>query len=371
MNSTADILVIGAGIAGASVAAHLAAAHKVILLEMEDRPGYHTTGRSAALYEPNYGPPVIQALSRASKSWFDTPPEGFVETPILSPRHTLFIVPKGQEDWEAKFLEHAKDVERLAPGAATGLVPILRPAALLGAHLDRSTGDIDVDVLHQGYLRLFRRQQGTLITGAEVLELARDGGAWRCRTKAGDFSSRFIVNAAGAWGDVIAARAGIEPLGLIPKRRSAALIPAPDGYDVRDWPAICDVAETFYFKPAGAVLMISPADATPAEPHDAFADDMTIAEGIDRMQACTTIEVDRLQHTWAGLRTFAPDGCPVVGEDPECAGFFWLVGQGGYGIQTSPALSLAAATLIETGSIPDWVARFGVSAHSLSPSRLR
>jgi D-arginine dehydrogenase len=371
MSNTADILVIGAGIAGASVAAHLAAGHKTFLLEMEDRPGYHTTGRSAALYEPNYGPPVIQALSRASKSWFDTPPEGFVETPILSSRPTLFIVPKGQEDWEAKFLEHAKEVERLAPDATTGLVPILRPEVLLWAHLDRSTADIDVDVLHQGYLRLFRKRKGTLMTDAEVLELTRRGGTWACRTKAGDFSATIIVNAAGAWGDVVAARAGIKPLGLIPKRRSAALIAAPDGHDIRDWPATCDVAETFYFKPAGAVLMISPADATPAEPHDAFADDMTIAQGIDRMQACTTIDVTHLQHTWAGLRTFAPDGCPVVGEDPDSSGFFWLVGQGGYGIQTAPALSLAAAQIIENGSIPESIAAFGLTAHSLSPSRLR
>jgi D-arginine dehydrogenase len=369
MSDTSDILVIGAGMAGASVAAHLAADRMVILLEMEDRPGYHTTGRSAALYEPNYGPPVIQALSRASKSLFDDPPQGFAEAPILSDRPTLFIVPHGQADAESRFVSHAKGVERLKPGAAKALVPVLREEALLGAYIDRSTADIDVDLLHQGYLRLFRNRGGRFFANAEALELSRAGGSWTCRTRTGSFNAAIVVNAAGAWGDVVAARAGVSPLGLVPKRRSAALIPAPGGYDVQLWPATADVGETFYFKPTGGALMISPADATPVEPHDAFAEDKTIAEGIDRLETLTTISVTHLQRTWAGLRTFAPHGSPVVGEDPDAAGFFWLVGQGGYGIQTAPALSLAAAALINGQPIPDWLDSFGVTEALLSPRR--
>jgi D-arginine dehydrogenase len=369
MSNAADILIIGAGMAGASVAAHLAADHKVVLLEMEDRPGYHTTGRSAALYEPNYGPPVIQALSRASKSWFDEPIQGFVDTPVLSQRPTLFIVPLGQDDSEAKFLKHAEGLERLAPSDTTEFVPVLRREALLGAHLDRSTADIDVDVLHQGYLRRFRKVGGTFVARAEVKELNYRNKAWHCRTAAGDFSAAVVVNAAGAWGDVVAARAGVKPLGLIPKRRSAALIPAPEEYDVSGWPATADVGETFYFKPSSGVLMVSPADATPVDPHDAFADDMAVAVGIERLQACTTIEVNQIRRTWAGLRTFSPDGSPVVGYDPGSSGFFWLVGQGGYGIQTAPALSLVAASLIVAASIPPSIAAFGVTAESLAALR--
>ena len=369
MSRTADMLVIGAGMAGASVAAHLAARHRVILLEMEERPGYHTTGRSAALYEPNYGPPAIKALSRASRPWFDHPPDGFVDRPVLSPRPTLFIVPKGQEKFEAEFVSHALDVEHLTVEKTIGLVPVLRGEMLLGAYLDASTADIDVDLLHQAYLRLFRQRRGELITDAEAFELQRRNGRWLCRSKAGDIGAGIVVNAAGAWGDVIAARAGLRPLGLQPKRRSVALIPGPLGHDVSVWPATADVGETFYFKPTGGALLVSPADATPAEPHDAFADDMRIAEGIDRLQALSTIEVSHVQRTWAGLRTFTPDGTPAMGRDPDDPSFFWLVGQGGYGIQTAPALSVAAAALIQGDPIPPEISSYDVSPQSLSPGR--
>jgi D-arginine dehydrogenase len=371
VTATCDILIIGAGMAGASVAAHLAESHKVILLEMEDRPGYHTTGRSAALYEPNYGPPVIRALSRASRLWFDTPPSGFAAAPILSPRPTLFLVPRGQEHFEPEFLKHAEGVERLPPANASAVVPVLRPDALLCAYLDCATAEIDVDLLHNGYLRLFRQRGGSFIADAEATEIIRHGDGWQCRSTQGDVSAGIVVNASGAWGDVVAARAGVAPLALLPKRRSAALLPAPAGHDVRHWPATADIGETFYFKPSGGSLMFSPADATPVEPHDAFADDMALAEGIDRLQACTNIEVTHVESTWAGLRTFTPDGSPAVGWDPAVPGFFWLVGQGGYGIQTAPALSLAAAQLIGGGVLPASIAALGVTAQSLSPLRLR
>jgi D-arginine dehydrogenase len=311
-------------------------------------------------------------LSRASKSLFDSFTGDLTGgVPVLSARPTLFIVPHGQADAERQFVKYAKDVERLTPEGAKALVPVLREEALVCAYIDPSTADIDVDLLHQAYLRLFRDRGGKFFANAEALELSRTDGSWTCRSRAGSFNAAIVVDAAGAWGDVVAARACVSTIGLVPKRRSAALIPAPVGYDVRSWPATADVGETFYFKPTGAILMVSPADATPVEPHDAFADDMTIAEGIDRLESCTTIAVTRLERTWAGIRTFAPDGSPIVGEDPEAPGFFWLVGQGGYGIQTAPALSLTAAALIKAQPIPDWLADFGVTSALLSPRRFR
>jgi len=369
MSEECDVIVIGAGIAGASVAALLAATHRVRLVEMEDRPAYHTTGRSAALYEPNYGPPVIRALTLASKPWFDSPPDGFANAPILSARPTLFLSTRAERELEAKFLVDVEGVEPLEFADAQALCPILRPDEIDKCFIDGATADIDVDLLHQGFLRRMRQAGGELVTGAEVTSIEHRDGRWRCATPKGGFAAPIIVNAAGAWGDVVAARAGLGAVGLVPKRRSVALVPGPEGMDVREWPAVCDVAETFYFKPTGGVLLVSPSEATPVEPHDAFADDMALAEGIERFQACTTFEVTRLQSTWGGLRTFSPDGAPVVGYDGRVPGFFWLVGQGGYGIQTSPALSGVAAALVRGEPVPQ---RWGLTEsrlEELSPRR--
>jgi D-arginine dehydrogenase len=369
MSGTSDAIVIGAGIAGASLAAALASTHRVRLLEMEERAAYHTTGRSAALYEPNYGPPVIRALTLASKPWFDAPPEGFAASPILTHRPTYFVVTRDQTGLEKEFLAEVTGIETLPLADARSNVPILRIEALAAAYVDPVTADIDVDLLHQSFLRRMRKSGGELTTEAEAMAIERRDGAWHVTTRAGTFSAPVVVNAAGAWGDVVAARAGVRPVGLQPKRRSVALIPPPDGRDVRDWPAVADIGETVYFKPTGGALLVSPADATPVEPHDAFADDMALAEGLDRFQAIADVEVTHLQRSWGGLRTFAPDGNPVVGYDPETPGFFWLVGQGGYGIQTSPALSEFAAALIRGEPPPGRLGLSAESVNALSPKR--
>jgi D-arginine dehydrogenase len=365
MTETADIVVIGAGIAGASAAAELAGERSVIVLEMEERPGYHSTGRSAAMYVPTYGPPAILALTRASGPFFHAPPEGFVEAPMLSKRGIMMLaLPSDEEEVvearELGFVDISLD-------EAKRRVPLLKTDAIASAMMDEAAEDIDVDIVHQGFLRKLKRGGGRVVCDAKVTGMTRNGSAWQVETKAGRFEASVIVDAAGAWADEVAGLAGAARRGLTPKRRSAALFPAPA--DVSRWPLTFGAGETFYFKPSSGKLMISPADATPVEPHDVWADDMKLAEAIERYQAVIDHEVTRLDHTWAGLRTFAPDGDPVVGYDPEVEGFFWLAGQGGYGIQTSPALSRTAAALVRGERVPADIAAHGVKAEALSPRR--
>jgi D-arginine dehydrogenase len=317
-----QILVIGAGIAGASVAAHLAERSATVILEMEDRPGYHTTGRSAAVYEPNYGPRAIRALTRAGHNFYHAPPEGFAGAPLTVPRPTLFLMPAGQEQAAEAFLATSQDVKEISIAEAKALHPLLRETYPKACYLDTSTSDIDVDLLHQGYLRLFKARGGRLVCNAGATALAYRKGRWTVSTPQGDFSAPIIVNAAGAWADQVARLAGARPVGLVPKRRSIAVVPPPARYNVMAWPLITDTGETWYCKPSGGKLLVSPADTTPVEPHDAYADDEMLAIGIERFQGAVDFEVTHVERNWAGLRTFAPDGEPVCGYDPQCAGFF-------------------------------------------------
>jgi D-arginine dehydrogenase len=245
----------------------------------------------------------------------------------------------------------------------------VRPHSFAMALIDRAAEDIDVDLLHQGFLRRFRQAGGRLVCDAAASAIERRAGSWSLTTRAGTFEAPVVVNAAGAWADAVAGLAGVAPIGLQPRRRSAALVSPPAGVDVSGWPLTFGAGETFYFKPMGGKIMISPADATPVEPHDAWADDMKIAEAIELYQQHMDHEITRLDHTWAGLRSFAPDGEPVVGYDPEAEGFFWLAGQGGYGIQTSPALSRTAAALILHEDVPGDVRAQGADAAAISPRR--
>jgi D-arginine dehydrogenase len=368
MAHEADILIIGAGIAGASVAAHLAENRKVTVLEMEERPGYHSTGRSAAAYEPNYGPPAIRALTRAARAFYEHPPQGFANAPLLEPRETLFLVPPGQESAAQRTLAGSQGLEEISLAEAHRRLPLIRQSYAKSALLDRGTADIDVDLLHQGYLRMLKSRGGQVVCNAAARNVERSNGHWHVKTAAGGFAAPVLVNAAGAWGDAVARLAGARRRGLEPRRRSIAVISAPSG--VMAWPLVGDAGETWYAKPSGGKLLVSPADATPVEPHDAYADDMTLAEGIDRFQQAIDIPVDRLEHSWGGLRTFAPDGDPVVGYDSDLPRFFWLVGQGGYGIQTAPALSRLAAALIREEAPPADIAAEGLRAESLSPNRV-
>jgi D-arginine dehydrogenase len=362
LTTTADFLVIGAGMAGASAAYELSAVGETIVLEQEDRPGVHATGRSAALFSETYGNATVRRLTRAGREFLTDPPDGFTEASLLSPRGAMFIAGEA----ELPRLEALAATER-ATGAFADLpgedvrarVPILRPEAAVAGLYEAGAMDIDVDALHQGYLRGLRRRQGRVATNAGVVGLGRESGAWIARTAAGDFAAPIVINAAGAWADQVAGLAGLGAIGLTPKRRTAALIAGPDT-DFSAWPLVIEVAERFYFKPDAGRLLISPADETDAAPADAQPEDLDIAIAADRIEQATTLVIRRITHRWAGLRTFAPDRTPVCGFDPRTQGFFWLAGQGGYGIQTAPALARLTASLIagspsEAGEIADAV----------------
>jgi D-arginine dehydrogenase len=364
-----DFLVVGAGIAGASMAAHLAATHSVVLVDMEERAGYHTTSRSAASYEPNYGPPSMLAFTRASSSFFMQPPNGFADAPLFTPRGSLFLEAEGQSDVTERLLEKSSGLQELSVAQTVKLFPVLRPDYAKRCFLDGQTGDLDVDLMHRGFLRMFRERGGKLLLSAPLQSAERQAGRWTCRCGATEVSAGVIVDAAGAWGDEVAKLCGVKPVGLIPKRRSIGVIPMPAEMDFAHWPMVTDVGETWYAKPQSGKLIVSSADATPVDPHDAYADDMAIAEGIDRMMTATTIEVERLDHSWGGLRTFAPDGSPVVGFDPQQQGFFWLVGQGGYGIQSSPALSATAADIARHLPVSKDVIDLGLKLSDIAPER--
>jgi D-arginine dehydrogenase len=364
-----DFLVVGAGIAGASVAAHVAATHRVIIIDMEASAGYHTTSRSAASYEPNYGPPPMLAFTRASKAFFDHPPTGFADGALLVPRASLFLEAEGQAAHTATLLANAAALEEITPAAATSMLPALRPAYAKRAFLDRHTADMDVDLIHSGYLRLFKARGGHLLLDAPLTIAERTGEHWQVRCGTHSIVTPVIINAAGAWADVVATRCGARPLGVQPKRRSIAVVPMPADKPFQHWPMVTDVGETWYAKPQSGKLIVSSADATAVDPHDAWADDMAIAEGIDRLMQATTLEVTHIDHSWAGLRTFALDGNPVVGFDPHTDGFFWLAGQGGYGIQSCPALSETAAALARRTPLPAHVLDHGLVTAHIAPER--
>lgn len=359
MSCEFDFVVIGAGIAGASVAAHLAETHKVLILEMEDRPGYHTTGRSAAAYEPNYGPAPIRALTRASREFFS-------KGGYLTPRETIFLMPPEQSQAFEKLIAEQQGMREATLSEVKSKFPLLRDGYATRAILDPGTADIDVDLLHQDFIRLFKSRGGKLVC-AEPVTATEKGAGWLVTTSRGQYRAQIIINAAGAWGDHVAKLSGVAAIGLQPKRRSMAVIAGPVGSMA--WPMTSDVGETWYCKPQSGKLLVSPADATPVDPHDAYSDDMALAEGIDRFHQAVDIEVTHVEHSWGGLRSFSPDGNPVIGFDPIHAGFFWLIGQGGYGIQTAPAISRLAAALAGGKAAPAEVEAEGLVLSDISPSR--
>ena len=335
---TADFLIIGGGIAGVSAAARLSALGQVALLEAEDHLAYHTSGRSAAIYEPNYGLVPVVALARASEQYLR-------RAGVLSPRGVLMVA--SQEDTAAFDTDCAAlGLEEITVDAARAMVPILDPARLAQAAFGDHAEDIDTDRLIQTFVREAKGQGGQIVTGARVTSLARTGGVWQAVTQTGTFAGRILVNASGAWADEVAGLAGLRPLGFTPLRRSMARIPAPGGHDPARWPLIFGAGESWYAKPDAGALIVSPAEEDPTHPHDAWAEDMVLAEGIARYQAMVSEPVTRLLASWAGLRTFAPDRVLVIGPDPAEPSFFWLAGQGGYGFQTAPAASQLAADLI-------------------------
>lgn len=371
-----DFAVIGAGIAGASLAFHLAGRARVIVLERESQPGYHSTGRSAAMFMESYGTPAIQALTRASRSFYEQPPEGFAAHPLLTPRGVLYIASEAQaEELQTTFRalsRNAPNVRLISGADAISMVPVLRADRVHAAIFEQDAQDIDVHALHQGYLKGMRARGGTLRCNAELAAAARTEGVWQLSLADGQqVQARTLVNAAGAWADQIADLCQVPRVGLEPRRRSAFTFAAPEGVDCAAWPAVVGIDESFYFKPDAGQLLGSPANADPVVPHDVVPEELDVALGIHHIENATTLSIRRPSHAWAGLRSFVSDGDFVLGWDEGCEGFFWLAGQGGYGIQTAAGASELAAALLHHEAPSAHLLAHGVDPLAFRPGRLR
>ena len=357
-----DFLVIGGGIAGLSAAARLSAHGVVTVLEAEEALGYHASGRSAALYEASYGLPSTVALNLASGDYHRTANGGY-----LSPRGLLVVA---RADQKSLFQADVTglDLEPVSVDEAREMVPVIDPETVAIAGYHDAAWDIDTDRLMQDFARVVRKAGGAVITRARVDAIRHTGAGWEVADAAGHtHAARLLVNAAGAWADEIATLAGLQPIGIVPYRRSMARLPAPGGHNVTGWPMLMGAGETWYAKPDAGKWLVSPADQDPTHPHDAYADDMVLAEGLARYQEMVSEPVVRVETSWAGLRSFAPDRALVLGPDPGQRDFIWCAGQGGYGFQTAPAASQLLADLV-TGAASD-MSRATIAA--LTPERLR
>nr|WP_321302794.1 FAD-dependent oxidoreductase [Alcaligenes faecalis] len=372
-----DYVIVGAGMAGVSLAYRLPESAQVLVLERESHAAYHSTGRSAAMFVETYGTETIRALTVAGNDFFSHPPAGFSDQPILLPRGVLYVGTAEQQglldsqyqDWH----EQGLDVSRLSAEEALAMVPCLDPAQLAGALYDGQGQDMDVHALHQGFLKGAQAKGVKLRLDTEVLSAKWDGECWEVQlnSEPTTLRTRVLVNAAGAWADTLAERCGVQALGIQPKRRSAFLFSPPEGVDHREWPAVIDIGEEFYFKPDAGMLLGSPANADDVDAHDVVAEELDVATGIYRIEERTQLRIRRPSHTWAGLRSFAPDGELVIGQDAQCSGFFWLAGQGGYGIQTAAGASLLAASVLQKQDLPESLKALKIDPAVVSPARFR
>jgi D-arginine dehydrogenase len=370
---TADVLIMGAGMAGASAAYFLAPHCRVLLLEREAQPGYHATGRSAAMFSETYGNATVRAISTASKAFYLHPPAGFAEHALVTPRGALVVGGESdraalQADWQA--------MQALVPNVAWWTqeqilqrVPVLKPGFACCGMFEPDAMDMDVHAIHQGFLRGARAAGATLQCQAEVQRLQRVAGVWQVSTSAGAYEAPVLINAAGAWGDELALLAGVRPVGLVPRRRTAFTTAAPAGCDISNWPLVIDANESFYFKPDAGVLLLSPANEDPVQPQDVQPEELDVAIAVDRIETATHLKIRQIRRKWAGLRSFVADKSPVLGFAPDAPGFFWLVGQGGYGIQTAPAMGELAAALAQRQPVPAALVALGVSADLLAATR--
>lgn len=370
-----DFLVIGAGIGGASAAYGLAQHGSVIIVEKESQPGYHTTGRSAAFYAETYGNDDVSLLTLGSKSFFLSPPAGFCETPLITNRSALYIARRDQltacdKMFRSKSLR-LPSLERLDTNQILEIAPYIKIDYPAGAVFDPECKDIDVNNLHQGFLRAARKFGAELATNQQVVFLQQQGQYWFTITDDFSIRSKIVVNASGAWGDEIAQLAGIDPIGLVPKRRTIVIGSLRTGRLNDSSPLVLDIEDQFYFKPENGRILASPGDETPMPPCDIQPDELDIAIAIDRIEKISTLVFDHVINKWAGLRTFALDQSPVIGMDPTYNGFFWAVGQGGFGIQTAPAISALIRSLIVDNKVPEHLKVLGVKADMFAPGRLR
>ena len=374
MSRRYEFLVIGAGAAGSSVAYELSTRGAVALIERETAPAYHSTSRSAAVLAENYGPVGWQRLSTASRSFFENPPEGFTEHPLLKPLGALFFATSD----EAHILEDsAHELSRrgvahrlLSPREALALCPVVKIEPFALALHEPGCADIDAASLVQGYLKLARRNGADVVLESEALRIDRTDREWRVEAGGAVLRAPVLVNAAGAWADDVAALAGLKRRGVKPYRRTAITIDPPAGHDAMRWPMTFDTAETWYFKPEAGRIMVSPVDKTPTPPCDCQPEELDIAIAADRIQQVTSMEVRRIHRSWAGLRTFAPDEQPVIGPDPDEPSFHWLAGQGGNGVMGGPAAARLCASLALGEGVPPAHRALGIDLADISPSRL-
>jgi D-arginine dehydrogenase len=369
-----DFLIIGGGIGGTSAAYFLAGTHKVVVLEMEDQPGYHTTGRSIAAYTEAYGPRTIRALAKVGYRFFTRPPAEFSDARLSRPQGFLFVARKNQRETMEALLssvqELAPSVQPISRHDAVETVPVLRGDYIDSAFLDPTALALDVAAIHQGYIQGLRRKGGEIVCRAEAQGFEYRTGKWHVTTPAGRFSAPVVINAAGAWADVIAERIGAKSIGLQPMRRTAIAFVPPNSALDNNWPVVIDADEDWYFKIDAGMVLASLAEETPVEPQDAQPEELDIALTVDRIERATTMQINRILRSWAGLRSFVADRVTVCGYDPTVDGFFWCCGQGGYGIETSYGMGRAAASLATEQGVPEDIAALGVTTADLAPDRL-
>ncbi len=368
-----DVLVVGGGIAGTSIGYELAADRRVCLLEMEDRLGYHTTGRSVATFLESYGGRIVRALTTASRAFMEHPPDGFA-TPLLTPLPLIWVAPHGQEadlHAMAESVAELTTMELLDADEVDARAGVFQPGWVAAGAMEPGASEVDVAALHQGFAGGLRRRGGDVVLSAGVAALTHDASGWTAVDRAGRrYHADVVVNAAGAWCDHVAALAGIAPIGIEPKRRTVLTFAPPASVDTAGLPLCGDVASTFYFKREGPHVLASPADEVPSEPCDARPDELDVAQAIDVLNAATTFDIRSVKSSWAGLRSFVADRSPVAGFDLTQDGFFWFVGQGGYGIQIAPALAAAGAAIVRGEALPDALTARGLDAATLGPARL-
>lgn len=367
-----DYLIIGAGISGAAAAFELAPFGSVTVIEAENSAGLHSTGRSAALYTPNYGSELVRRLNRLSHGFLSTPPEGFCSQALLKQRGMMSVASTGQESLLAALVaDSGREVVLLNAEETLSLAPLLRKERIIGAAYEALVADIDVDALHQGFLKGMRARGTQLLLNSKLVGLRREKKCWQVDLGDRQLQAGVVINAAGAWADEVAVLAGVPSVGLVPRRRTAILVDPPADISLSALPAMDFIGVENYIKPDAGQLMVSPGDATPVAAQDIQPDDLEVAVLVDWLETETHVQVRRLNHQWAGLRSFVADGAPVVGFDPAVEGFFWLAGQGGYGIMMSSALARASANLIAGKGLPEDFLAAGVNESDLSATRLR
>ena len=369
--------VVGGGIAGASAAYHLLKADRsleIILVEAEDQLGYHTTGRSAALLLENDGTESTRSIVQASVDFLLNPPEGLTENVFVRPRDVMHIATFEQSASVDRFLEENSNgripTKEISKSEAKKRFPALREEGLDRVVVDEGAGDIDVHCLHQAYLNNFLKNGGQIKPSTRIDSATRNGEHWNLETKMGDIPVDLIVNAAGAWGDQVAIRAGVEPVGLQPRRRTAFTVNSSEP-NIQKWGMIADIDLQFYCKPDGQQLLCSLAEENPSEPCDAKHDEVDVALAIERINSATTLDIRSVQTAWTGLRTFAPDRSMVIGPDTTDDSFFWCVGQGGTGIMTSPGVGRLLADLFTAGKPSEHFYKTGLKQEDIFPNRFR